>query len=834
MKTFTLFTLFIVFSFQTFSQAPFPFEDTFESGTLNSAYWTASPNINGVNGVVELDDGIGLNNSTGVKMGKTSDSGGFTANALDLSINLSDQSEVELTFWINDYDDATDGIDGLYFSDNGGANFEKVLDFLPEEWCNYNYGQFPPIDVDELASLAGLNVSTSQFVIRFAQRGDKDFSGTSDGFYIDNINVYDPNLIYKELPAEDDFENGQFQDFWAWNFADQTAGINADEAPTGTMNWVEVTDGVGINNSYGVAMGRRCDDVFTTNALDLHLNLAGEDQVELTFWLNDYQDATDNDDGLYFSDDGGESFEKVLDFLPDEWCDYNYGQFPPIDVDQLAEDFGLELSSTFVIRFQQRGDKDFSGTSDGFYLDNVNVYDPNLIYKELPVMDDFEDGQFQNFWAWNFADQTAGINADETPTGTMNWVEVTDGVGINNSYGVAMGRRCDDVFTTNALDLHLNLAGEDQVELTFWLNDYQDATDNDDGLYFSDDGGESFEKVLDFLPDEWCDYNYGQFPPIDVDQLAEDFGLELSSTFVIRFQQRGDKDFSGTSDGFYIDEVKVYDPNLTFKTIPFSNNFDDGQLPNYWAWNFADQTVSINTNNAPTGTMNWVEVLDGIGIDNSYGVAIGRRCDDFFTTNALDLHLNLEGASNVNLSFWINDYQDETDDDDGLYFSDDGGETFIKVEDFDFSSATDYNYEEYQVSISDIVANSSQLELSNRFVVRFQQRGENDFSGTSDGIYLDNVNVTGTPSSTTNYLNKDQIRVFPSPTEGVTFIEVPGHTSIQKIQIFSSSGILVYSKESENNSNKEQLNLNALPGGLYLISATLESGQIISKKVVKQ
>jgi PKD repeat protein len=575
-----------------FAQAPFPFEDDFDSDDLNLNHWTPRPNLEGTDGVVGREDGIGLNGTAAVRIGKSED-GSFTTNALDLSIDLSGQTDVEMTFWIADSYDGTNAEDGIYFSDNGGSSFVKVLDFFPDEWCSTTYGQHPPLDVDELAAAVGLSL-TSQFVIRFQQRGEDDFSGNTenseDGFYIDNVQVYDSGLVYHDLSQgdfEDDFETGVFNDSWAWNFADATSSVNGVSAITSPMSIVAIQEGIGIEGTRGVAMGRRCDGPFTTNALDLHLNLSNVTDVEMTFWIADSYDSTDDDDGIYFSDDGGNTYVKVLDFFPDEWCSTRYGQHPPLDVDGLAAAVGLSLTSQFVIRFQQRGEDDFSGNTegseDGFYIDEVRVYDPGLVYHNLSqedFFDDFEIGLFDDSWAWNFADATSTVITSNAVTSPMGVVSIEDGVGADNTRGVIMGRRCDGdgVFTTNALDLHLNLSNQGDVAMTFLIADSYDGTDDDDGIYFSDDGGNSFSKVFSFDFSNAPNLSFVDYQ-LSVSDLATANNLVLTDQFVVRFQQRGEDDFGGNTegseDGIYLDSVYVTGTisncNLSLSTTNITN-----------------------------------------------------------------------------------------------------------------------------------------------------------------------------------------------------------------------------------------------------------------------
>ncbi|MBL7816114.1 MAG: T9SS type A sorting domain-containing protein [Saprospiraceae bacterium] len=535
---------------------------------------------------------------------------------------------------------------------------------------------------------------------------------------------------------EDNFETGTLKAEW-----------KAAPNLTGANGVVEVSTDAERNGQYGVRMGKSTagNGAFTTNALDLRLNLAGRTQLEMTFNIKDISDETHVQDGLYLSNNGGSSFVKVFDFKPDLWCDA-YGQFPPFDIYQLATKNGLTFNNQFIIRIQQYDNDDFCcGDADGFYIDDVKIYIPNLAYATLPFSDDFESGILGSSWARRFADGTVSPALDVTkPT---NVVEVRNGIGFNSQFAVAMGQECaNSLFAANALDLHLNLTPSSQVELSFIIKDISDETHMQDGIYFSNNGGISFVKVFDFKPSLWCD-EYGQFPPLDVDDLATKAGLTLTPQFVIRFQQYDNDDFCcGDADGFYIDDVKVYVPNLTYVTLPFSDDFETGILGNAWARRFADATALPATD--VTKPTNVVEVQNGIGFNSQFAVAMGQECaNTLFATNALDLHLNLANASQVELTFMIKDLSDETHFQDGLYFSNDGGITFKKVLSFEPSNWCDEYGQLPPIDVDDLAAKAG-LALTNRFVIRFQQHDNDDFCcGDADGFYIDNVRVY-TPTTT--------------------------------------------------------------------------------------
>jgi hypothetical protein len=559
MKKLFALLLFLIQFLPSYSQVLF--EDNFDSGTFKPE-WSFETNIYGDNGLIEIENGVGVNNSFGVKIGKSQNSTMLTSNGLNLHLDLTGQTNLILTFMISKYHDDTNIDDGIFLSDDGGANFTLAQNFNPDEWCNNTFGKHPPVDILKLAAEKGLTPNDS-FVIQFRQTGQKDFSGVGDGFFLDNVRVFNPELVYSSLPFSDDFNSGTFKKSWQQRIAYGSA--IPGRSITNPMGLVEVENQSGVDGTPGVRMGRICNSsgtpIYVTNALDLHLNLDSVQNADLTFWIAKYWDDNHVDDGIYFSDDGGNNFTKVLNLLPEEWCPNTFGQHPPVDIDALADFYGLNLTAEFVIRFQQTGDKDFTGVGDGFFLDNVQVYEPNQVYASLPFSDDFNTGAWSNSWAWKTAEKTNLVASPDAITNPMSVVEVENLIGVDESPAIKMGRICDGTFTTNALDLHLNLLNQTNVQMTVMIADAADDTDLSDGVFFSNDGGESFTPVPVFA------FDFSNTPnnefilyTIDVSTLAANAGLELTETFVIRFQQRGADDFSGTNssrDGIIIDNVNV-------------------------------------------------------------------------------------------------------------------------------------------------------------------------------------------------------------------------------------------------------------------------------------
>ncbi|RIK73632.1 hypothetical protein DCC62_16930 [candidate division KSB1 bacterium] len=488
-----------------------------------------------------------------------------------------------------------------------------------------------------------------------------------------------------------------------------------------------------------------------TADLRLYLDLSNQDQVALEFWIKDHFDETGPFDAIYFSNDSAQTFTRVFPFDPGTWVDLAWGKLPPIDVDGLAVDVGLELNNKFVISFRQMGQHDFynnSGTIDGFDLDAIWVYDPKITYTTIPYSNGLEGRKLDNILTHAFpAYPEPGTSPKNfvRPGGLITIFE--DASAPEGNWSMSIGRRYDGNTTTNALDLHLNLSGAQDVDLDFWIKDFYDEDHDEDGIFFSADGGITFKKVFDFKPESWNDLVWGKLPPFDVDRLATKHGLHLSDKFIIRFQQRDDHDFynnSGTIDGFGLDLIKVYDPRVTYvSSFPFVDGFESGSFQSMWKWGnpfFPDTTA--RDGEPRIGGL--VEVAQSDPRSGFYKAQIGRQYDGASTTNALDLHLNLLGAQGVVLSFWITDAFDETGPSDGLWLSTNGGDDFVRIQQFTPSSWNNFTYSEIKVRL-DTALVSHALQFTDKCIVRFQQNGSFDFynnSGTIDGFWIDDVQVT--------------------------------------------------------------------------------------------
>jgi len=843
------------------------FEDGFETdhdpetdGIQFHPNWTATP---GTDGIVDISPSAKNEGLNGVRMGKSTD-GGFATNTLDLTLDLSGYEQVELLFDIAELVDENHEEDGLFLSDDNGASWKQVHTFNPESWCNNQWGTYQPFDIDKLAADAGLSLN-SQFKIRIQQHDNGDYNtkygSEGDGFYIDNVIVRESPITYATLPFEDNFDDGTMKTPWAWAQPFNTVTDPSTISPISQYGLVSNSD----KNNYWVAMRNKCD-VFAANALDLHLNLAGKSNVELIFDIYDYYEDNHTEDGIYFSDNGGGSFVKVHDFVPENWCDLQWGTSQPFDIDKLATDAGLSLNDKFVIRFQQYDNGDantkYGSEGDGLIIDKVIVRESPVTYATLPFEDNFDDGTMKTPWAWVQPKNTVTDPNTISPISQYGLVGNPD----DNNYWIRMQNKCD-AFAANAVDLHLNLAGKSNVELLFDIYDFYEDNHTEDGIFFSEDGGKTFVKVYDFKPESWCDTQWSTFQPFDIDKLAADAGLSLTDKFVIRFQQYDNGDantaYGSEGDGLNIDNVIVRESPITYATLPFEDNFDDGTMKTPWAWAQPDSTVSDMNTIIPS--VNYGLVSDAN--KNSFWVYMQKLCDGPFATNALDLHLNLLGQSDVELAFDIKDWYDETHTEDGIYFSDDGGKNFKKVVDWDPASWADNKWFTHPSVNVKLLAIQNELQLTDKFVIRFQQYDNGDtntkYGSDGDGIYIDNVFVrnsklpyisTFSPGigpedrevtiSGGNFANSQEVHfnevkadTFMVIDSATLIVKVPAGATTGKISVTNTEGKVFSENEfiisSDDISAPFGLDATAQQGNIKLVwqdTATNETGFFVEKK----
>ena len=177
---------FLFVAAQAYGAAGFPFTEDFESGVLAS-YWTT--NSTGA-GRIQVSTANSPNGGSYHLLMDTAS--GFALNELILTINLTGQSCVTLSFYQKEFADESSPMPASFTGSSNsegvavsadGVTWYRAVDLGPP--ANFAYQQFT-VDLDAVVAAAGISYN-SQFKIKFQQYDN--FAIATDGFAFDDIVV---------------------------------------------------------------------------------------------------------------------------------------------------------------------------------------------------------------------------------------------------------------------------------------------------------------------------------------------------------------------------------------------------------------------------------------------------------------------------------------------------------------------------------------------------------------------------------------------------------------------------------------------------------------------
>ncbi|WKN41584.1 fibronectin type III domain-containing protein [Tunicatimonas pelagia] len=707
------------------------FSDDFEAGIVSDA-WVAKPGID--NGVVNTYRLTAPDTNYVIRLGKLHDGNKqLVINRLDLPLDLSLHSRVLLQFDIAHYGEESHPQDGIYLSTDGGKFFTKIYGFSFDQWSARTMSTPSPLDVTLLARKKSLSLN-NQTIIRFQQYGSHDFIGSaqySDGIQLDNIQVLAFEDTYTTIPFKESFESK------AWHPSLSVGNITEPNQPLSPFGVVESVYYDSLRGKI-LRMGSQRDEQLTTNALDLRVDLSSQKEVELLFKILNNGDETHPQDGIFFSPDGGQQFIKVFDFDLEAWREKEFGSYPPININRLAQQHKIPLTSQFVIRFQQHDDDDFAGSrlsSDGIYLDDIELRKATATYASYPLFEDFNHGSLASYWKVSVPD-TRDTAVSVAPTGHVALVPHAKG------YAIALGNTVDRLYNTNALDLHINLSQAENPELSFKIFNHYDETHSLDGVYFSNDAGQHFTKVIHFDGSSWATKAWGEFNALNLRAIAANHQLALTEHFVIRFQQHDDDDFEGTrtvSDGIYLDNISIQEPpHQYYAALPLIETFESDSLTKFWRAGNLSKTADEELIRPDASA----QIIDGLGHSSPHALALGRAHNGELGVSAYDLHLDLSYQSNLELNFRMYSHKAESQKENGIWVSQNGGQSYQHA--YSFRPSVPRQYVRYSINLDSLIETLA-LNYTDQFIIRFQHVGDRSFLGSdgfASGAILDDIVVT--------------------------------------------------------------------------------------------
>ncbi|MCA9757536.1 MAG: S8 family serine peptidase [Candidatus Eisenbacteria bacterium] len=188
--------------------------------------------------------------------------------------------------------------------------------------------------------------------------------------------------------------------------------------------------------------------------------------------------------------------------------------------------------------------------------------------------------------------------------------------------------------------------------------------------------------------------------------------------------------------------------NQEYSTLPYSTGFEGG-LDVYWDTQSSASVGRIQTTSANTPH------------SGSSHLTMDCSTSGTYSQNEAWLHLDLSGESNVDLSFWWKEFGDETHSQDGVYFSNNGGASFVKVQDLNGASYTNNTWVQFNLDL-DALASANGLSLSDQFVIKFQQY--DNYPIATDGFAFDDISVTGGVANTVTLTAPNGGETFTSGT----------------------------------------------------------------------
>ncbi len=490
--------------------ASFPFRDGFEAGTLGGD-WTA---VTTNDGRVEIGSSYAYTGTYSLMLDDSHTDAVYSTAAAILTIDLSGQTEVELDFWWREFDDDNHGQDGVFISDDDGANWHQAFSFNngPYFW------RHQIVDLDEEAGANGLTLN-DHFQVKFQFYDDDGIP--EDGYAIDEVRVRAPAVpIPASFPYHDGFESGELGAEWVNEFTyEGRVEVGSYDAYSGTYSLM-------LDDS-------RTDTVYSTAAAILTIDLSGQTEVELDFWWREFDDDNHGQDGVFISDDDGANWHQAFSFNNGPY----FWRHQIVDLDEEAGANGLTLNDHFQVKFQFYDDDGIP--EDGYAIDEVRVRAPAVpIPASFPYYDGFESGELGAEWVTEFTyEGRVEVGSSYAYSGTRSLM-------LDDS-------RTDTVFSTAAAILTVDLSGQTDVMLDFWWREFLDEDHGEDGVFISDDDGANWHQAFSFNggPYTW------QRQVIDLVAAAAANGLTLNDHFQVKFQFYDDDEIP--EDGYAIDEVQM-------------------------------------------------------------------------------------------------------------------------------------------------------------------------------------------------------------------------------------------------------------------------------------
>lgn len=203
----------------------------------------------------------------------------------------------------------------------------------------------------------------------------------------------------------------------------------------------------------------------------------------------------------------------------------------------------------------------------------------------------------------------------------------------------------------------------------------------------------------------------------------------------------------------------------TYAPVPYSTGFESGTLDA--SWTIASSQSGLNIEIIQTGVLTW-SGQTAYSHTGNYFLGMDYEIGGTYNLNTADLHLNTAGSSALRLQFWWAEWNDETETQDGIYVSDNGGVSFTKILDLNGAATTDLSWNYFDMSL-DSVNTLYGLNYTSNYIVRFQQYDNYYFAGGNDGFLFDDISVATTCSPSSSSINPTICASYTVPSGDETY-----------------------------------------------------------------
>jgi len=239
------------------------------------------------------------------------------------------------------------------------------------------------------------------------------FSPVKDQVTVSGANVNHDATAYTFAPASppfsDDFESGELDSAWA--------------VETDYEGRVRVSGSYPHAGTYSLLLDDDTNTSLVSHASAiLSLDLSGQSQVRLSFWWCEFNDENHDDDGVFISDDKGDTWYRVFSFNdgPSSFTQET------IDLNAQASAAGMDLNNNFLIKFQFHDD--YSVSWDGYAIDDIAVVYAPSAPAGLAAAAASSTG-IDLSWTDN-SDDESGFKIERSANGSGDWAEIAT-VGEN-------------------------------------------------------------------------------------------------------------------------------------------------------------------------------------------------------------------------------------------------------------------------------------------------------------------------------------------------------------------------------------------------------------------